>query len=233
MTLHSDVETAQPIVPAVLPRRVRKPLRERVIRRHIEKQKLFNLDETYWGYVISPDKREMRFVDVLVGSSWLAGTALMMAAVGMWVLPGSVATGAAIGMKVGLSIFFACIGAMCMNWSGRSGPIAYEVDTRLGELRKVAHSRVGRPTLLARFGFDSIGGVHIDRTDGKEAVLKLRTGNTARMIEIIRGGEAELLALRDRLGRDMMVRSNRPLKITDHNLEGGLEEFRRSRPYQA
>lgn len=163
------------------------------------------MDQTYWGYVLHGQKGEMQLINIAASLSWLAGIGFMIAAAGMWLMPGAVFSGSVLGMKLGASVVLAGIGGLLLNWSGKTGDHVVEVDTTRGEIRFVVQSRVGRPVVVGRIGIDAIGGVLIDRSRVGLCTLKLRLGNTHRTIDLISGTEADLVPVRDRLGRDLLV----------------------------
>lgn len=163
------------------------------------------VDQTYWGYVLHGQKAELKLANVAASIAWLVGIGFMVAAAGMWLMPGAVFSGSVLGMKMGASVVLGGIGGLLLNWSGKSGEQVVEVDTTRGEIRFVVQSRVGRPVVVGRIGIDAIGGVLIDRSRAGQCVLKLRLGNTHRTIELISGREADLVPVRDRLGRDLLV----------------------------
>ncbi|RYG91910.1 hypothetical protein EU803_05520 [Loktanella sp. IMCC34160] len=163
------------------------------------------VDQTYWGYVLQGQGDEMKLANISAGAAWLVGIGFMIAAAGMWIMPGAVFSGSVLGMKLGSSVVLAGIGALLLNWSGKTGDQIVEVDTTRGEIRFVVQSRVGRPAVVGRIGVDAIGGVLIDRSRVGLCTLKLRLGNTHRTIDLISGPEADLVPVRDRLGRDLLV----------------------------
>ena len=78
----------------------------------------------------------------------------------------------------------------------------------MGEVREVVRNRAGKSTLIGRYGFDSIGGVFIDRANAPSpdvATLVLRYRNTAQTLPVVRGEVSTLEALRNRLGKDLMM----------------------------
>jgi len=97
-------------------------------------------------------------------------------------------------------------------WSASRGiDPKWQIDTTRGELRKVLRNKAGRPTVLAHYGFDAIGGVVMGRATlhgrlhNGHAFLVLRLGNSSRLLPLIVGPETLLAPLHDRLGRDLIV----------------------------
>lgn len=172
----------------------------------------YSLDETYWGYIIRA--REPLRPGVLVAQwvSWLFGAAFAVAALGLWVLPQAMLTGEGIGLKIGASTVMAGAAMLLFWYSSRGTEAELQIDTSLGEIREVTRNRAGRPTLLARYGFDSIGGVHVDRS-GSRPRLVMRYGNTAQMVPVCAGSEEDLALLRNRLGRDVVLNAPRRAEL--------------------
>ncbi len=100
-----------------------------------------------------------------------------------------------------------------MWFASRGTKLEVQIDTAQGEVREIVRNRAGRPSLLGSYGFDAIGGVFIDRINGQDrlpmghAVLVLRYLNTAQTMPVAAGREDDLAPLRDRLGRDLMVKT--------------------------
>lgn len=167
------------------------------------------VDETYWGYRIEGLRAPLWLVGVQ-GLCWIAGVVLTVAALGLWAVPG--AGGASlVAFKLGASVPMAGVAALLLWHSSRGTRMGVEVDLRLGEVREVLSNRAGRTAVLARYGFDAIGGVHLLRGTGRSgaATLVLRYRNTSQVLRVAVGQEAALTGLRDRLGRDLMVGQRR------------------------
>lgn len=165
-----------------------------------------SLDETYWGYII----RDMRRNDnTLVMMQLAAGglaAALVVATAGLWALPSVAFTGVALMSKALLSAFFLGMAGILGWYATRGTRSELQVDLRLGEAREVVRNRAGRATLIGRYGFDAIGGAFLDtsKTGKGRAALKIRYRNTTQTIEVARGPQSHIEALRDRLGRDLL-----------------------------
>lgn len=175
---------------------------------------LFVVDETYWGYIVRSTEPAPISVLLLQGMAWLVGIGFVVATLGLWLLPTGMSHSAAIGMKLGASVITGSSAALCLWFASRGTQSEIQIDTRLGEVREVVRNRAGTASLIARYGFDAIGGVFIDRTGatGEKGALVLRYRNTAQTLEVATGGLSNLAPLRDRLGRDLMVLPRVPLR---------------------
>lgn len=168
----------------------------------------FTIDETYWGYVVRGTEDAPLRVQIAQGMAWLTGIGFAIATLGMWAIPMTQFQGDLLPMKLGATMILAGFAAYLLWFASRGTRTELQFDTRLGEVREIVRNQAGRPTLIGRYGFDAIGGVHIDRsaTHHGQACLVLRQGNTAQFIPVAWGLESQLLSLRDRLGVDLMIR---------------------------
>lgn len=165
------------------------------------------VDQTYWGYIIHRANQEVTQREIFMNACGVAGIAFIVAALGMWLLPGTAVGTDAFVMKLALSGVVAAVGIQLFWYSGRGGLSEVHVDTKLGEFRQVARSRMGKVTPLGRYGFSEIGGVFLDRSvggKGKSALL-LRYRNTPKVVQVAIGPTALLEKLRDRIGQDILV----------------------------
>lgn len=171
-----------------------------------KKKQCFFVDETYWGYIVRKAEGPATPTMILQGISMFLGACFAAAAAGLMLVPDSMAGSIDIMMRGGASVLFAGMAAYLLWYSSRGLKSEVQVDTSLGELREVIRNRAGRSTLVGRYGFDSFGGVFLDRTDAKNnrAVLMLRHGNTSQTLPLAMGTPEELELLRDRLGQDLM-----------------------------
>lgn len=181
----------------------------------------FRVTNTYWGYRVDGRRAPLWLIG-MQGVCWVMGVVMIAAAIGLWAVPGSDGGTGVMAFKLGASVPLAGIATLLLWHSSRGATMGIEVDLRLGEVREVLSNRAGRTAVLARYGFDAIGGVHLDRTVGRgEAVdLVLRYRNTAQVLRVARGLEDEVVHLRDRLGRDLMVgRRKRVAEVAEAAME--------------
>lgn len=158
------------------------------------------VDETQWGYIVRSAERE-------AGAAWLARRLAVLVAVAacvsillLWLTPGVASPLGRIG-ATGLLTGFAGIAVWL---AGRGFLPETHVDLRAGEVREVLRDMGGRTRPIARTAFGDIGGVHIDRRGRGKLVLRWR--NTCRTLTVATGEEDALMALRDRIGRDLLKR---------------------------
>lgn len=166
----------------------------------------FTLDETYWGYIIKSCAAPNTGMKIAQTASLFIGAALLAAALGLWLIPQSMLSTDAFIMRLGASVIFTGSAVLLLWFSSRGTHSEIQIDNSLGEVREVVRNQAGKTTLLGRYGFDSIGGVFLDRQPGEsDGTLVLRYRNTAQILPVVTGGKADLEVLKDRLGRDLMV----------------------------
>ena len=91
----------------------------------------------------------------------IVGTALILTAPAMWVLPGSLFETDVVLMKLGVSVFFLLCGlALLMRNHSDAMPEAY-FDPIRRELRVLQRNERGRPETVLRRSYDSLGGARI------------------------------------------------------------------------
>lgn len=165
----------------------------------------FSVDETYWGYIVRKTTRPTSFTIIMQALSMFLGASFAAAALGLLLAPASV-TGSDFTMRAVAAVLFGAVSAYLLWFASRGSQSEIQVDTSLGEVREVVRNRAGRPSLIGRYGFDAIGGVFLERSShrGGTAQLVLRYRNTSQTLPVAEADEDDLLALRDRLGRDLM-----------------------------
>lgn len=91
----------------------------------------------------------------------VAGTALILTAPLLWVLPGSSVTADMLFMKFGVTLFFFLCGlALLMRNHVDAQPVVY-FDPIRREMRILQKNDRGRPETILRRSYESLGAVHI------------------------------------------------------------------------
>lgn len=161
----------------------------------------FRLEETYWGYAVVKLGPPPMTLVAMQSVSMIAGAGCLAAAFALlWR-----ADHADLIVRAPLAIICAALGVVLLWYASRGTQSQVEIDTTRGEVREVARNRFGAGTVLARYGFDSVGSVFITRAAARSPVLSLRYRDTAGRLDVASGNEAELERLRDRLGRDLIL----------------------------
>lgn len=170
------------------------------------------VEETQWGYVVRDPGGVSLGLVVAQAVSWVFGIVALVAALCIWIFAGPATDAGTQALRAGATVLALAFAALALWYASRGLETEIQIDTRLGELREVTRNRAGRPTVHGRYGFDSIGSVFIDRSGRRDGggrghgVLVLRLGNSAQLLPVAAAPLAVLEPLRDRMGRDLMVR---------------------------
>jgi hypothetical protein len=170
-----------------------------------------HVSDAYWGYIIASPLADRRWAEVGQTASWIAGMAFLIAAIGLWLLPGASVASDVMAMKFGLSTVLGGIASVLIYYASRGVRTEIQVDTKLGEIREIVRNSAGRTSLISKLRFDMIGGVFLDRTnaDRGETALLLRFLNTPKVMLVAVGPTEHLEQLRNRLGRDLLAVTKR------------------------
>lgn len=168
----------------------------------------FAVEDIFWGYIIRAGGGPSLGVALAQAICFFFGVCLLTAAAGILLLPTLFFDGSLGAMRIGSAAIFGAFAAYLLWFSSRGTQSEVHVDTSVGEVREVICNRAGKPTTVGCFGFDTIGGVHLEPApqDGV-ARLSLQYRNTSQTVCVAQGTEAQLTALRDRLANDLMVTS--------------------------
>jgi hypothetical protein len=169
------------------------------------------VNDAYWGYIMASPLADRRWAEVGQTASWVAGMAFIVAAIGLWLLPGASGASDVMAMKFGLSTLLGGIASLLIWYASRGVRTEIQVDTKLGEIREIVRNSAGRTSLISKLRFDMIGGVFLDRTnaDKGETPLLLRFLNTPKVMLDAVGPTEHLEHLRNRLGRDLLAVTQR------------------------
>ena len=163
-------------------------------------------DETYWGYIIRCKNSDRSLAIVMQLVAAVMGAALLIAAFGIWTLPGSMMTQDVFSFKLGFSTILAVVG-MALIWFASHGT-NYEVQIDLPrlELREVLRNNRGDARVQDRIKFEDIDAVYIDRSAGENAKARLmvRMAASSKVIVVAKDYEENLTQIQTRLGRDVL-----------------------------
>jgi len=193
------------------------PVRKRAVsKEYAAPSSQFEIDETYWGYIIRSKDGPGLSIVLLQGLAMFFGACMLAVAAGLMIVPQMMTGSLDLTMRGMAAVFFTAA-AVFLLWFGTRGvETELQIDNTLGEVREVLRNRSGKSTLVGRYGFDAIGGVFLDRNAGRlkgEAALMLRYRNTTQVLPVARGSVAALEALRNRLGQDMILDLHEPGKV--------------------
>ncbi|WP_456387554.1 hypothetical protein [Profundibacter sp.] len=178
--------------------------------------------ETYWGYIIRCQTCDRSIAILMQWVAAVLGISLLVAAFGLWTMPGSAMSQDVIGFKFGISTVMGVLG-MALVWFASHGTY-YEVQVDLArlELREALRNNRGVARVQNRIMFEDVDAVYIDRSagEGAKARLLVRLSASSKVVEIASDYEENLTHLHARLGRDILgmtaektAKSNRGFKI--------------------
>ncbi|EBA11387.1 hypothetical protein [Roseobacter sp. CCS2] len=165
----------------------------------------FEIDDVFWGYKVKSGKGAPFSVMFGQAICFFFGVCLVTATLGVLVLPTLFFDGGLGIMRIGAATLMGAAGFYLLWFASRGTLPEIHVDTRQNEVREVVCNRSGRPTMVAAYTFDEIGGIFLepDAETGQSQLL-LGYRDTAQTIAVAAGTEAQLLPLRDRLARDLL-----------------------------
>ncbi len=176
------------------------------VHENLAKPSSFVVEDIYWGYMIRSGRGPSLGVALAQAVCFFFGVCLLTAAVGILILPTLFFDGDLSSMRVGSAVLFGAFAMYLLWFASRGTQSEVHVDTSVGEIREVICNRAGKPTTVGAYGFDTIGGVHLEPAkDIGTATLSLRYRNTSQTVCVAEGTEAQLIGLRDRLAHDLMV----------------------------
>lgn len=170
------------------------------------------VDETHWGYTICDGIAAGRVNRSVAAVGRFLGVILLMAALGLWVLPDAAHSPDLLTMKLAAMVMFTVVGGT-LFWTGRAArDLEVQVDMLRGEVR-IGHRgfRDGfRVSNLLRF--DQVASVYLLRSKDRSQPTRmfLRLAGQDGAVEIARGPQASLEALRLRLTRDLARPARQP-----------------------
>ena len=174
--------------------------------RRLARPSTFEVEDTYWGYIVRSTRGPSLGVMLSQAGSFFFGACFLTAAAGILLLPSVMFDGDSGAFRIGAATLLASVAAYLLWFASRGTQPEIHVDNSVGEIREVICNRAGRPTTLAVYGFDAIGGVFLDYNESTGlSNLVLRYRNTVQSVPVAEGQEAQLIGLRDRLGHDLMV----------------------------
>ena len=166
----------------------------------------FQVEDTYWGYIVRSNRRPSIGILLAQATSFFFGACFLTAAIGILVLPTIMFDGDFGVFRLGATTLFGAVAFYLLWFASRGTRSELHVDNSVGEIREVIRNKAGRPTTVACYGFDTIGGVFLDNNcQTGVANLVLRYRDSIHSVMVAEGTEAQLAGLRDRLGMDLMV----------------------------
>ncbi len=155
------------------------------------------------GYVIRSGNKAP--VSVLFGQvfAFFLGVVFTTAGLGLLLLPSMFLSTDFGPLRIGAAGLFGAGAAYLLWFASRGSQTEVHFDTEQRTIAEVIQNRAGKPTVLATYPFDEIGGVYLE-TAGAAAPAQLVLGYRGKMVLVAEGREAELDMLRETLARDLV-----------------------------
>lgn len=93
----------------------------------------------------------------------ICGTALILTAPALWILPGSTVAADLMLMKLGITLFFFLCGLALLMRNHEDAQPQVFFDPIRRELRVLQMNNRGRPETILRRGYDTLGAAHITK----------------------------------------------------------------------
>jgi hypothetical protein len=167
----------------------------------------FEIRKTFWGYVVRGAGGPPMMLQVAQGVVLAFGAAFTAGAL---LLVTSLEPGGDLdGMRGGLTVVLSSLALLLIWFATRGGVVELQLDLARGELRELVRHRVGRATVLGRYGLEGGAALMIDRSGppGSPCSLMLRLREGGEALCIARGPEPALIELRRRLDQELRRRA--------------------------
>ncbi|MGO4915402.1 hypothetical protein [Pseudogemmobacter sp. W21_MBD1_M6] len=162
-----------------------------------------HVTETHWGYTFACGSGPETEASLRGGMMRFLGMCMVMAAIGMWALPGAIAQSDVLGFKLLVCVLLAGIGVILLTRGGDMGRHEVQIDRNCREIRQVLRMKTEAETLLARHCFDEVGSVMTQVHDDGSAAVYLRMKDQAAVIELSSGGASAIRKLALRVSADL------------------------------
>lgn len=165
--------------------------------------------ETYWGYIIRANKADRSQAILLQWVTAFLGGALLLAALGLWVVPGSAVSADVFGFKLGLTTVMTVFGLLMVRYASNGTNYEVQVDPIRKELREALRNNHGKARIMKRIKFEDMDAVYIDRAAGADAAetkarLMVRMAASSAVIVIACDYEEHLTPIYDRLAAHIL-----------------------------
>jgi hypothetical protein len=171
------------------------------------------IEETSWGYIIRAHDSDSNVRAAGSVAGRFVGAILLMAAVGLWVMPDSAYGAELFGMKLAAMVMFTVIGGYFV-WAGRHvARPEYRIDLKHREVRIGFRSHGNGFRQSGRIDFDSISSVFLLRSkDYRPTRLFLRLADLGTGLELASGNKDRMESLKQRLTDDLSGQARQPVE---------------------
>lgn len=161
-----------------------------------------------WGLILRSGGRwgdvPARLAEVLLGSF---GLALVLLAIGLWIVPGALLGPDLLGMKSALTTGLVMGGVLIWRFANQGLCTEIHLDRLRGEIRVVARNRAQRLRLLDCMTFADIDHVELEGADavpgGSPARLVVHLHGSGERVLLASGAAVRLAPVRDLIDLDL------------------------------
>lgn len=171
----------------------------------VSRRSVFDVEDVFWGYKIRSGS-SLPF-DVVLGQalSFFFGVCFLTACLGILLLPTLFFDGDLGVVRIGAVVLLGAAAAYLLWFASRGTLPEVHVDTKAGTIQEVICNRAGKPTPVGAYRFEEISGVFlVANPETGLSELLLRHSASAPPVFVAEATEAQLIALRDRLARDLL-----------------------------
>lgn len=163
------------------------------------------LNETFWGYVIRPNRTAINRAAYGEMAASFSGVLLAMAAYGQWLLPGTINSVEVLPFKIFSTVVFAVFACLLYLIARRGLCAEVQVDIQRKEIRTARRNRHGVSTQIDTLPFHDVGSVFIKRAKAPVARDKLyiRPSDNQPLIDVVVGSSSVLEPIMQRLSDDL------------------------------
>lgn len=171
----------------------------------IPRTSVVRVEDVFWGYKIRPADGVPFSVVTGQALSFFFGVCFLTACLGILVLPTLFFDGELGVVRIGAAVLLGAAAAYLLWFASRGTLPEVHIDKQMGTIEEVICNRAGKPTRMGAYRFEEISGVYlVANPQSGLSQLLLRHSPSAPPILVAEAAEAQLIALRDRLARDLL-----------------------------
>lgn len=161
------------------------------------------LTHARWGYMITSQDGSGLASRLGYLAFRYFGVVLLLAAVGLWMAPGTSMDEGVVPLKLGVSVLFLLTGGVALWSSGNDRRDEMQVDLERQELRRGYRRGNGRFVTVADLPLSDAGDLFLTRMGQGPSVLYVRRKSSPQALEIASGPEDLLIPLQQRVTQDI------------------------------
>ena len=159
--------------------------------------------ETSWGCLVRTGAAQQTEVVLRGGAMRFLGACLILAAVGLWVLPGVLGGQDILGFRLVVSIFMAGGGFLLLSRGADMGTHEVHIDRDAKEIRHVLRMKSEKQVLVAQHGFEDVRAIMFKDGEDGTGVLFLGLKGRSEAFELATGEALAIDRLAQRICNDI------------------------------